>query len=268
MYFITVSRQIGAKGTEIARQVANELQYQFYDTEAIEQLAGEMGFLQDVREIDNKTPPFFKRFFSNRPEVLLERLHMVLYELAKRGSGVFLGRGGNLLFRSMPCTLHVRVIVSRDKRVQTLVGKDFTRDGAMDAIEKSDHERRAFIQFAFGQNWDNPELYDIVLNTDNVAVTIAASAISTIARIEQDRATPSDVLASFEMLGLALRVEAALTEGGFPRGYISVSVHESGKIRLTGVVQVPWEKTNAENLAAKVEGARSLENQIQIAAVR
>ena len=45
MHFITFSRKMGTNGSEIARQVANKLGYQFYDTEAIEKTAREMGFL-------------------------------------------------------------------------------------------------------------------------------------------------------------------------------------------------------------------------------
>ena len=48
MYFITLTRKMGTNGSEIARRVANQLQYSLYDTEAIENAAREMGFLKDV----------------------------------------------------------------------------------------------------------------------------------------------------------------------------------------------------------------------------
>jgi osmotically-inducible protein OsmY len=67
------------------------------------------------------------------------------------------------------------------------------------------------------------------------------------------------------MMCLALRVEAALMEGDFLPNYVSVSVPEPGKVRLSGVVQVPWEKTNVERLLSKVKGVESLDNQIEIA---
>ncbi len=49
MHVITFTRKMGTNGSEIARRVANELQYSLYDTEAIENAAREMGFLEDVR---------------------------------------------------------------------------------------------------------------------------------------------------------------------------------------------------------------------------
>lgn len=256
---------MGAKGTEIARLVAKELQYHFYDTEAIENVAREMGFLDDIRQVDGTTPPLLKRFFSHRPEIFLHRLHAVIFELASRGSGVFLGRGGNMLLRSIPCALHIRVIASREQRVRNLLERGFRRAPAIIAIEKSDHERGGFVKFAFGRNWDNPELYDIVLNMDNLSVNVAVATVLYVARTEEIRNRSTDVANSLEMMGLAVRVEAALTEGGFPGSYVTTSVNEPGKVRLTGVVQVPWEKTAAERVVKGVKGVESVENQIEIA---
>ncbi len=265
MHFITFSRKMGARGTEIARLVAKELQYDFYDTEAIETTAREMGILDDIGKVDDKAPPLLKRFFTHRPEVLIDRLHAVIYELAGRGDAVFLGRGGNILLRSIPGALHVRIIASRQTRLRNLMERGFKREAALAAMEKSDHERESFIKFAFRRDWENPELYDVVLNTDYLTVDVAAHTILCAARTEDVRNRSADVKNSLEIMGLAARVEAALTEGGFPPGYISSSVSGGGKVRLTGVVQVPWEKSAAEGAVKEVGGVESVENQIEIA---
>ena len=79
MYFITFTRKMGTSGSEIARRVANELHYSFYDTEAIEKhRAREMGFVEDVKEVDEKMPSLFERLFSHRPEIYLDRLNSVI----------------------------------------------------------------------------------------------------------------------------------------------------------------------------------------------
>ena len=66
---------------------------------------------------------------------------------------------------------------SLEKRIQNLVERGFYREVAIKAIHKSDHERGAFIKFAFGLDWDNPELYDIVLNVDNFSVDLGTDAV-------------------------------------------------------------------------------------------
>src|SRR5512139_389658 len=105
MYFVTFSRKMGSSGSEIARQVADRLRYNFFDTEAIEDTAREMSFLKDVKEIDEKVPSLFQRLFSQKPEVHLDRLHSIIYELASRGNAVFLGRGSHILLGAFKCAL-------------------------------------------------------------------------------------------------------------------------------------------------------------------
>src|SRR4030067_686197 len=141
MYFITLTRKMGTNGSEIARRVANQLQYSLYDTEAIENTAQEMGFLKDVKEVDERVPSLFERLFSHRPEILLDRLNSVIYELASRGNAVFLGRGSHILLRDFKCAMHIRVTASLEKRIQNLVERGSNEEAAIKAIHKTDHER-------------------------------------------------------------------------------------------------------------------------------
>jgi cytidylate kinase len=267
MYFITFSRKMGTNGTEIARQVANKLGYQFYDTEAIENAAREMGFLENIKEIDEKTPSLFQRLFSHKPAIELDRLNSIVYELAKKGNAVFLGRGSHILLKSFSCALHIRVTASIERRVQNLIGRGFTREGALKAIERSDHERGAFIKFAFGVDWENPGLYDVILNTDKLSVQLAVNTVLQMARSEEIKACSIDAVKSIEMMGLLRRAEAALIEAGLtygPTTSISVSVVEPDKIRLSGLAENQATKTRAENLLKALKGVGSIENQIRV----
>ena len=266
MYFITLSRKMGANGSELARRVAAELQYHLYDTEVIENTAREMGFLKDVQDIDKKVPSFFERFFSSRPQMHLDRLTAVIYELASRGNALFLGRGSHILLREFPCAMHVRVTASLEKRIQNLVERGFQREAAIRAIRRTDHERAAFIKFAFGVDWDNPELYDLVLNMDHLTVSLAADIVTHMATSEEVKARSMDAMQSLTMMALAMRAEAALIEKGFSPPYVSVCALEPCKLQLTGTVGVPWEKANIERIVKGVQGITSIDNQIQIAA--
>ncbi len=264
MYFITFTRKMGTNGSEIARRVANELQYSLYDTEAIENTAREMGFLKDVQEVDEKMPSLFQRLFSHRPEVYLDRLNAVIYELASRGNAVFLGRGSHILLREFKCALHIRVTASLEKRIQNLEERGFQREVAIKAIHKSDHERAAFIKFAFGVDWDAPELYDMVLNMDTLTVDLAADIVLHMARSEEIQARSLDAMKSLEMMGLARRAEAALIEAGFSLTFLSLAVAEPGKIRLTGLLTEELNKTRAEQILKGVKGVESIDDQRQV----
>lgn len=108
-------------------------------------------------------------------------------------------------------------------------------------MEKSDHERENFIRFAFHREWENPELYDIVLNMDKLTVDTAADMILCAARADEAEGRAGDVMNSLDMMEPAVRVATALAQAGFPSSYVSAYVNEPGKVRLTGVVQVPRE---------------------------
>ena len=267
MKWITVSRKMGTHGSEIARRVATGLGYHFYDTKAINHMAQELGFLGSIREIDEKVPSVFQRVFSPRPMVYLERLYSVIYELAKQGDAVFLGRGSHLLLRDFPCALHVRVTASPETCVRTLLAQGLNREAAARTIARTDDERSAFVRFAFGVDWEDPARYDLVLNMDKLSVDLAVSTVLHMIRSPEISEASADAIRRLGMLALASRAEAALSEAMFGRGLaasLSVSVLDPGKLRVSGNVETEAIKAQAERVLRSVKGVDSVENATQV----
>ncbi len=265
MYFITFTRKMGAGGSEIAWRVATQLGYSFYDTEAIGNAAREMGFMKDVAEVDERAPSLFERFFFSREgEIHLDRLSSVIYELASKGSAVFLGRGSHALLRDFECALHVRVTASLERRLRNLVADGLQEEVALRAVHRSDREREAFTKFAFGVDWENPELYDIVLNMDHLSVNLAVETVVHLARTEEIRARSADAIRSLQTMALTKRAEAALIEAGLSLTYFSLAVPEPGKIHLTGYAPAQSEVTRAYDVLRGVKGVESVDSEIQI----
>lgn len=267
MKWITVSRKMGTHGTEIARRVASELGYRFYDTKAINHMAQELGFLGSVREVDEKTPSIFQRMFSQKPMVYLERLYSVIYELAKLGDAVFLGRGSHLLLRDFPCALHVRVTASPETCIRALMDQGLNREAAARAIKHSDDERSAFVKFAFGVDWADPERYDLVLNMDKLSVNLAVGTVLYMVRSPEISDASADAVTALETMALASRAEAALIEATYGHGFVpalSVTVVEPGKVRVSGNVETEGSKADAERVLRSVKGVAAVENAIQV----
>jgi cytidylate kinase len=267
MKWITVSRKMGTHGSDIAKRVAGELGYRFYDTKAINHMAQELGVLGSVREIDEKAPSFFQRIFSQRPMVYLERLYSVIYELAKQGDAVFLGRGSHILLRDFPCALHVRVTASPETCIRALLDQGLNREAAARAIKRSDDERSAFVKFAFGVDWEDPARYDLVLNMDKLSVNLAVSTVLHVVRSPEISDASVEAIRTLGMLALASRAEAALSEATFGHGFLpalSVSVVEPGKVRVSGNVETEGNRADAENVLRAVKGVEAVENVIQV----
>jgi cytidylate kinase len=267
MYFITFTRKTGAGGSEIARNVATQLGYSFYDTQAIEKAAREMGFAKDATEVEEKGPSLFARLFSKGPEVHLDRLNSVIYELASRGNAVFLGRGSHILLRDLG--LHVRVTASQETRVQNLIARGLQEEAALKAMHRSDHKREAFTRFAFGVDWDNPELYDLALNMDHLTVDLAVDTVLHAVRSEEIKARSVASASVLSMLALEKRVEAALVEGGFSISMdnLALLVSGPGKVRVTGFTRTQSHAAKAVDVVRGVKGVESVDNEIHIVPV-
>ena len=267
MKWITVSRKMGTHGSDIARRAASELGYRFYDTEAINQMAQELGVLDSVRQVDGRTPPLLQRIFSERPAIYLERLYSVIYELAKKGDAVFLGRGSHLLLRDFSCTLHVWVTASPEGRIRTLLDQGFTRESAARAIKRSDDERSAILKFAFGVDWEDPTRYDLVLNMDKLSVDLAVSTVLHMVRSPAVSEASVETLRTLDTLALVSRAEAALSEATLEHRFaasLSVSVVAPGKVLVSGRVETEGQRVNAETVLRAVKGVDAVENAIEL----
>ena len=267
MKWITFSRKMGTHGSDIAKRVASELGYRFYDTEAIGQMAQELCVLESGRELDAKAPSLFQRIFSQRPIVYLEGLSSVIYELAKQGDAVFLGRGSHILLRDFPCALHVWVTASPETRIRTLRDQGLSREAAARAIKRSDDERSALLKFAFGVDWEDPARYDLVLNMDKLSVNVAVSTVLHVVRSPDISDASTEAIRALGMLALARRAEAALMEVPGGRGFVSllsVAVVAPGKVRVSGDVESAESKVKAETILRAVKGVESIENAIQV----
>jgi cytidylate kinase len=270
MKWITFSRKMGTNGTDVAKRVASDLGYPLYDTKAINHMAEELGILGSVREIDEKVPSMLHRVFSHAPMVYLERLYSVIYELAKQGNAVFLGRGSHILLRDFPCALHVRVTASPETCIRTLMNQGLNREAAARAIKHSDDERSAFVRFAFGVDWETPERYDLVLNMDKLTVNLAVATVLHMARSPEISEASAEAVTSLGIMALTSRAEAALVEAGFGRGRyasLSIAVVAPQKVRVSGNVDAPERKAKAETVLRSVKRVESVENAIQVVTV-
>jgi cytidylate kinase len=265
MYFITISEMIGTNGEKIARKVAEELKYTFYGAEELFQATEGMGFLSDIKKLDEKPPALLERFFSEKPKIYLDRLQSVIYELAKKGNAVFFGRGGKFLLQSFDCAFHILVTGSRERRVQRVMEeKGVGREVAEKIILRSDHDKRGFIRFAYDEDWLNPQLYDLLLNTDKLSPDSAVKMIVDAAKSEGIKSCGIDSVQRLGKLSLSRKVESAFLEAGVMSPYVFFTVEEPDSVRLFGVVISSEEKEASEKALKKIKGIRNIKNELVV----
>jgi hypothetical protein len=103
--------------------------------------------------------------------------------LARRGSVVVVGRGGQALLRDDPKALHVRVVARSDDRVRRVMeAESLTRDQALKLIADRDRALTQYLRRFHDVDWADPLLYHLTLNTSLVSTELAAELITTAAR--------------------------------------------------------------------------------------
>jgi len=265
MYFITFSEMLGTDGKKIAGKVAARLGYTFYGEEELAKAAQERGFLSDIQQLDEKGPAFFERFFTEKPKIHLDRLQSLIYEVAKNGNGVFFGRGSPMLLKSFGCALHVLVTASTEKRIQRVMDeKKVTRDVAAKMVERSDRDKRAFARFAFEEDWLDPRLYDLVVNTDKLSVDAAVEMVIGSAKSDEIKACGIDSVKELGMLSLQRKAESALLEAGILNPNLFLEAEAEDSVRIYGIVSSGEEKAVVERALKNVPGAKKVINEVQV----
>jgi len=265
MHFITISQMMGTDGEKIARKVASDLSYSFYGDQELFRAAEELDILADVRELDEKAPPLLERLFSEKPKVHLDRLQSVIYDVAKKGDAVLLGRGSQLLLNSFNCAFHVLVVGSEEKRIERVMKElSLSREEAGKVISRSDQEKGEFIRFAFDKDWLNFRLYDLILNTDKLSLDSSVKAIIDSFQSEEIKDCARDSVNTLGKLSLQRRIESAYLEAGIQPTSLFFSVEDAESVRLYGIASSKEEKGRAENVVRKIKGVREIKNEINI----
>jgi cytidylate kinase len=265
MAMITVSRQFGSWGTEIAREVAEKLNYEYVDKEKIGKVLADSGFgMLEVEKFDEKRPPFWDSLSLQRSN-FLHALQAAIYEFARRGQVVIVGRGGQILLRNLPGTLHVRIIAPFDLRVKRLVwSKKADEKYAVRMLRQFDHDSAGYIQSFFRVDWNEASLYDLVINTENLSQSTAGQLImgSVHSReIQEGEEKGKEKLAELILIQKAENRLIPLLQSDFH--HVEVRV-EKGVVFLRGAVTADRLKAECELLVSSLEGVTHVENQLSV----
>ncbi len=211
MAIITISRGTFSGGTALAERLAERLQYPCVSREMIlEETAFRSHVPADqVATAIEKRPSFWQRVMGQR-STYLTLFRAALCEHARDGRLVYHGHIGHLLLPGIAHVLRVRVTADLECRVQAAMMQYATREAALAHIEKVDRERREWSRFLFGVDWDDPLLYDIVVNIGRLSLDGACHALVQLAGSAEFQATP-DSARALQNLILQSRVSAALS---------------------------------------------------------
>ena len=199
MRAITISREYGSGGGEIATRLARHLGWQLIDHEIVERVASEMGTsIEEAEAYDERTEGILARTFKNlqflepaymagasseafltNEETYLETVRRIVRAAAAQGHVVIVGRGSQVLLAQQRDVLHVRIIAPFEKRVVYVMNREGIDQAAAESrIKMKDHDRMKHFETAFHRKPEDAHLYDIILSTSFLDLDSAVEIIS------------------------------------------------------------------------------------------
>lgn len=177
---ITVSREYGAGGGELARLLAQHLGWELLDQQllhaaaALEQVSDE-----ELERVDEKALGVAERFGLHAPHYrYLQGLTAATQQAAARGKVVLVGRGTRQLLADTPGCLHLRLVAPREWRAARMAAlQGWTLPQAVAQCIATDRSRQRFTRYFFGPDALAPSQYDLVVNSSRVPLADVVDAV-------------------------------------------------------------------------------------------
>lgn len=183
MAVITISRQLGSLGFEIGNLVSDRLGYRVVWRELINEAAQRSGAPDVALAVIDELGLLGVTPSAKNSQAYLDAVRTVVLEFARKGNVVLVGRAGQRILAGFPGALHVRLIAPLDLRAKRIAKEQkISLEAAHSQIEASDAHRRQYLKRNYQADWEDPSLYDLVINTGRMTSAAACELICLAAR--------------------------------------------------------------------------------------
>lgn len=199
---ISISRQVGTAGEEVAQAVSNLLGFRYIDYQVIQDAAHEAGVSPETVSEAEHSPPLLTRLLEalarnpGMPAVgwadptpiatsplftssdYRRFVEQVIKATADKGDCVIVGHASQVILRSRFDTVRVLVTGSNAHRARRITtGMGVEEKEALKIIEKTDHERLDYYRRFYDTGWLTPCSYDLCISTDHLKPEQAAELV-------------------------------------------------------------------------------------------
>jgi cytidylate kinase len=267
MPLIAMTREMGSLGKDVAAALSSRLGKPVVHHEIIDQLASKMRLRKShvIRFLDGKAS-IWERLTTDKTSLSIYTADEML-ALAESGNvAVIRGWGSAHLLRPIQHVIGVRVCAPMKVRVERMMERLNTDDEEFvtSEIKLSEEAHGAITRRHFGVSWQDPEQYDLVLNTERVSIEECADQVMALVNDPEFRETAQSrqLLAN---LALEAHVRAALrADQRTVKMQIAISA-DKGTVTLAGSVDRDLESLHASEVAAAVSGVKDVKNQFKVA---
>jgi cytidylate kinase len=263
MAIITISRQRGSLGDEIAKAVAETLQYALVDKTRISDAMADQGLpAPEFEKFDGKKPSLWQSMTDQKKRFTF-LIRAVVYDFAKAGNAVILGRGGQALLKEIPGTLHVRIVAPLETRIRRMMElEDSDERQAELLLAQYDRDSSGFIRSFFDVDWGDESLYDLIINTRSMSVGTATSLIAEAVCAPELNQRAAEVVASLGDKALMQKARAVLV--GYPGIDLTRIEVAQGVVILSGLARSNDNIESCRAAVAQIDGVKDVRSKMEI----
>ncbi len=178
MAVITISRQMGSLGCQVAEEIARCLKYRVVWREVINEAASRAGVPEVALATIDELDILGLRPSAEARKAYHDAVKEIMQELADEGNVVIVGRAGQVILRGKAEVLHVRVYAPFEMRVERIAQRHSESLEAANAqVIASDQSRTRYLKRYYQARWDDPDLYDVMVNTAHISAEQTALVI-------------------------------------------------------------------------------------------
>jgi cytidylate kinase len=181
---LTIEREYGCGGADIARQLSERLGWTLWD----QRLTSEIARLsnceqQEVKRREERVDPLYYRLLKSLmrggfegnanvdqlqlldADTIVRLTERLMDNIAATGNCVIVGRGSQHFLRNRTDTLRVFLYASRGDKIRRLLKTGVSESEVGHLVDTVDHDRAAFVEKYFHIHWPNRSIYHAMLNT-------------------------------------------------------------------------------------------------------
>lgn len=208
MAVITISRQFGAGGITLGKMIAEKMGYTFADSDIIQRVAKEANVSTDwiesfEKEAGSRLSRFISSMVSKRwldrvlsdergyldEQIYLDYLVLIVAQFADEGDVVILGRGSQYILNDHPDAVHILLVDQFENRIQFMMKQyGMAHKKAERMVTNEDRRRMNLFKRLGKSDFDNPQLYHLVLNMGRLDLDTARDMICELVASQQKEA--------------------------------------------------------------------------------
>ena len=190
---ITISRQTGSGGHQIAELLAERLNIPLHDRNVVEEAMKELG-LENADDVDEKLVVDYVEKFAKGyhaifgkgklyhmmpptkeeptiSEKMFEVQSKIIKRLAEAGPCIIVGRCADYVLQDRDDVFSVFITAEEEARVQRMMKRrELSHERAVNAVEFADRDRAKYYQAYAKRKWGVPESYDLTVSSTKLGI--------------------------------------------------------------------------------------------------